>query len=226
MLAEKFEALQPEVAEVAAAAEVFAVPPPEGEDDQDGATSTSSSALSDSQPGHKERKPKSKKGKKGPPSSPSAGRRRQSDERRSPKGAEQKDGASSPRAGAKKQRSPAPSSSHLPVSPSAAFDDRSSPEASSIALASSIPSGPYLHHQLQKMQSLNDETKRLLDNWQTRATGGLEDALKFEEDYDGLYHWVEEKKAEADELGPVGVTKEKILEQIAAVEVRDRTASG
>lgn len=87
VLAAKYEALQPEVAVVVAAAEVFAVSPPEGEEDHDEASSTSSSALSDTQPSHKKKKPKSKKGKKGPPPSPSAGRRRSSDDRRSPRDA-------------------------------------------------------------------------------------------------------------------------------------------
>lgn len=222
-LAVRYEALQPEVAEAVTAAEVFAVPPAEGEKDRDGATSTGSSALSDSLPGEKEKKPKTKKGKKGPPSSPSAGRKRRSlDNGKSAKGAEQKDGASSPKGGSKKQRSPVLSPSHqiVPTSPSAAFDNGSGSESAFVAMAPSLPSGPYLHHQLQKLKGLNDETKSLLDDWQTRAVSGLEEALKFEEDYDSMYQWVEGKKGEADELGPVGVTEEKIMEQIAAVEVR------
>ena len=222
-LADKYEALQPEVASTVAAAEVFAVPPTEGEDDRDGATSTGSSALSDSLPTQKEKKPKSKKGKKGPPSSPSAGRkRRSSDDVKGSKGAEQKDGTSLPKAGSKKQQSPALSPSHqiVPTNPLAAFDNGSGPESAFVEMSPSVPSGPYLHHQLEKLKDLNAETKSLLDNWQAQAASGLEGALKFEEDYSGLYQWVEGKKAEADELGPVGVTEEKIMEQIAAVEVR------
>lgn len=188
---------------VSAAAEVFAVPPPEGDDDRDEAASTGSSALSDSQPSHKGKKSKSKKGKKGPPPSPSAGRRRSSDDRRSPKRGEQKDGSASPKMGAKK-----------------GLDNGSSPEASCVAVAPSIPSGPYLHHQLQKLKGLNDDTKILLDSWRTKAVSGLEGAVNFEEDYGSLYQWLEGKKAEADGLGPAGVTEEKILEQIATVEVR------
>ena len=206
MLAAKYEALQPEVAVVVAAAEVFAVSPPEGEEDHDEASSTSSSALSDTQPSHKKKKPKSKKGKKGPPPSPSAGRRRSSDDRRSPRDAtDQKDGAASPKTATKK-----------------GFDKGISPEASFDAASPPIPSGPYLHHQLQKVKGLSDGTKKLLDDWRAKATNGLEDAVKFEEDYERLYQWLEGTKAEADGLGPVGVTEERILEQIAAVEVRGR----
>ena len=204
VLAEKYEALQPEVAVAVAAAEVFAISPPEGEEDNDEASSTSSSALSDTQQSHKKKKPKSKKGKKGPPPSPSAGRRRSSDDRRSPRDADQKDGAASPKTGTKK-----------------GFDNGASPEASFDAVSPPVPSGPYLHHQLQKVKGLSDGTKKLLDDWRTKATNGLEDAVKFEEDYDSLYQWLEGTKAEAEGLGPVGVTEERILEQIAAVEVRE-----
>lgn len=205
VLAEKYEALQPEVAVVVAAAEVFAILPPVGEEDLDEASSaSSSSALSDSQPSHKKKKPKSKKGKKGPPPSPSAGRRRSSDDRKSPRDADLKDGAASPKTGTKK-----------------GFDKGSSPEASLDAVSPPIPSGPYLHHQLQKVKGLSDGTKKLLDDWRTKATNGLEDAVKFEEDYDSLYQWLEGAKAEAEGLGPVGVTEERIVEQIAAAEVRE-----
>ena len=62
----------------------------------------------------------------------------------------------------------------------------------------------------------------LLDNWQMQKASSCEESLKFVKDCNSMHQWVEAKKGEADELSPVGVTMEKIMEQIAALKVRGR----
>jgi dystonin len=196
--------LQPRVEAVVAAGDVFAVPPGEGEDVPDGA-STGSSVLSDYlSPGNSDLKEKKSKSSK-----------EQEDIDHPSKSSRKKKG----KKGVGKEKSPKPKRQGKDKGEGkgphkGAAGDKTKPEFTPI----DVPSGPVLHCQLEKVKDLNSNNDALLDDWLDKTKNGLETAKKFEGDYDDLYQWIQDKKAELDNVGPVGATEERIKEQMKMVE--------